>query len=201
MSVSNPSRWVILGVFLLLLPSPFLKAKNKETTGNRPGASAGQTKSHKKVTLKLKRVDDGTEIIITQRVGERMTFDYNGLSYGITPTIDDLTQGIQLKIEKLERDKSDQIVSAQELENIIVDAKTAKFSGRSGLPFSMILQKVSESPVKQPTPGTSSAITPADDGSGIVLGGDTCCVTCDGLRSCACAVFASCGSCCSGDCC
>ena len=112
----------------------------------RPNHQPGATKSHKKVTLRLKRVDDGTEIILTQRVGDRMTFDYNGMSYGITPTIDDLTQGIQLKIEKLERDKNDEIVSAQELENIVVDAKIAKSSGKSGPPFSLMLRKVWETP-------------------------------------------------------
>jgi hypothetical protein len=45
-----------------------------------------------------------------------------------------------------------------------------------------------------------------DSGSAFLLyrsasGSGGCCVTCGGVKTCACAIEASCGSCCAGDCC
>jgi hypothetical protein len=51
------------------------------------------------------------------------------------------------------------------------------------------------------TAGVSSLV-PASNATGVVAGPcSRCCVTCDGITACACAVSMSCGSCCCNPCC
>ena len=201
----NSTRVFVMAAVAVLLLVPFFQARSEGGVATSSGSATtgikGPIRQVENIALRLRRFDDGTDIIVTDIVGKPMTFDYKGLSYGITPAIDDSTHVVRLQIEKLERNSADSIVSVQELETLIVDNKTAKHSARCSLPFSMTLEGTWESWVRHPERSATSKVMKASFGPDGGPGGDNCCVTCDGLRSCACAVIASCGSCCSGDCC
>ncbi|HYM00329.1 MAG TPA: hypothetical protein VEZ90_15350 [Blastocatellia bacterium] len=202
-SITASTRLLVLAAFLLLPVSPFLLAKEASRgSASRAGIQLTQAnKSSKKVTLLLHRTDDNTDITITQFVDKAMTFEYRGLSYSITPSVDDQTQQINLKISRINRDL-DYAFGVDEAESLSVDSK-AESRSKLGLPFTMKLQQLSESPGegKPASDDSSHAFVSVAFRKFAFQDAETCCVTCNGLRSCACAVDAACGSCCASYCC
>ena len=70
----------------------------------------------------------------------------------------------------------------------------AQFAGREAIPA-----REAGSPLEQCTPERVGAPEQAAGPSGPDSACTRCCVTCDGIRACACAVSMSCGSCCCSD--
>lgn len=168
---------VILFVFFVFNIVPQILGKN--------AARITTTKSY--VTLRI-LLQDSTWIRATQLSGQRIIVEKDGVTFVFLPRL--IANGVcATDLEVFSKQE------ALPLTNSIFSQKpTMRYSNLTefsnvGLPFSVGMEVTNRNMTNLNNRHTDFVAT------------EECCVTCKGVKACACAVQASCGSCCLGDCC
>jgi hypothetical protein len=153
------------------------------------------------ITLKLS-VDENEPILASQFDGGMIRIELlkkEGLPiYGFSPYISDATNGaISVRVFQINRIIKDGELKGESMKEITTlaaykenDKYTAMYAeGGDSFTFELIDVQKSEKYVE----------LKGDHGE--LIGAAQCCLVCNGVRSCACAVSTSCGSCCAPECC
>jgi len=140
----------------------------------------------KLVTLRLVRNDGGGSITVSERAGGTIAVSFRGSQFWMTPTIKPHSR-VEVVVRRGDSsgisDPSFLYAFSRPAGGVGVDPVRFRSESEAGLPFRIQLTSI------------------RDPGEGVALDTTNCCVTCEGLRICGCAVDADCGSCCAADCC
>ncbi len=166
----------------------------QNVTSHRTGLATTTPISNTVVQLRF-TFPDGQSKIVHQLEGALIRIEKDGQIYGFTPYITTANNGqIACRVYRINTiQRNGQIIGEH-----IVEVSTISL-GKDAITISDIhLQPTIQLIGMSKSSGRFSKTSSVIDSQPIV---DTCCVTCNGVRSCACAVSASCGKCCIGDCC
>ena len=186
------------------------------------GSSLGE--GQRQVKLRLVRRDTGRMVRVTEFVGKMATISFESkdgfVQYGLVPNVDNETGAVNVVLHRIEGADPNHLQMNVELETIRVGSESPMLSLTADLPFGIMLEPNNELPTRGSASPLPRGFRPPNSlrmpvsrsaayGPGVSLatvaaaqqGPERCCVTCDGVQTCACAVEADCGSCCAPKCC
>ena len=183
---------VTLNLFYLLLPQASSISQGKQAHSNPV--------SDNTISLRI-TLPNGRVVLVSEREGGMIRIEFNGQIYGLIPRIKD-GQNNQVSIEPFEirllrkrgqfLGESIRSLGAYEIDQF---NRSSLPPNTSSLPFNIqllsLLRKTGDSARHVSFMPLQSWSDPTTD----------CCITCNGVKTCACAVEASCGSCCYDFCC
>lgn len=176
-------------------PNPI---QENQKTQVKPGTARTIPKSGTVITLKF-TFDNGESMLISQKDGGMIRIEKGDQILGFTPYLPEGNDGpVALRVFQVNR----VIKGGKFLGEKMVEQETFDFSNNfvgykiSDLSSTIQLANVRPKPTNSPEGALDSTFRPFEDESSF-----ECCVSCNGVRACACGIVAGCGSCCVGDCC
>jgi hypothetical protein len=150
------------------------------------------------ITL-LFTLESGDTIKATQYDGGLIRMEKGETIYGFTPYLKDRESGeIAVRVFRIARVKKGGVLVGErmaEIDDLRLDGRYTRFADAE-LPFGIeLLQVRRDDRAKETAAAQTHTIPEGGDW------GEQCCVTCNGVRSCGCAIVTSCGDCCIGRCC
>jgi len=162
------------------------------------GAVRARTIQNSSVVVTLRfTFDNGVYMLVSQHDGAMVRIERRKQILGFTPYFPEGPDGpVALRVFKINRvTKNGKFVgeAMSERETYLVSQEAVSYKV-SDLLSTIEFVGVNNNPQPGHKDFTTQDVQPLGDHN-------ECCVTCDGVRACACAVSANCGSCCIGDCC
>lgn len=202
-------RILAVGIFLLATASIFASQGYSSVRGLQ------NSERIRPVKFKLVRtLNNALKITkITEFPGKMATLVFtDGREYGLVPEVHD-GGNVSVALHKIAMD-GETVRMDEELETIALGKRELAFPMTQDFPFGIVLDSTEQSSDEE-THTSRSAVTSGTtygslrpiayrlipSGLAGLQGADRCCVTCDGVTTCACAVEADCGSCCAPKCC
>ena len=154
--------------------------------------------SGSKVTLRL-TFDDGAVFVVTQLEGAAIRVERNGSTTGIIAHIDpEQKDRVAADVFKVVPIEVQGVLSGEriaDLTSVGIGPEGVDIT-KGDLSFKVEVAGIGIAPRVIPSKVSFLRFRPQGGG-----GGGECCVTCNGVRVCGCAVEAACGSCCCSPCC
>lgn len=176
----------IIALLLVVFFFSFAAVHAQSADSNRKGVSPDAQKMlSADVVVLMLTMDDGTWFKITERVGSMIQIQGRGLDFGLVPKMDNGQISV-VGYDIANNNREIGIINtATRLEAVKRVGDHAGLTN-SDLPFTVDVIGLKKNTVQS---------------GRFLLSGDRCCVTCNGVRVCACGVDSGCGNCCSGPCC
>jgi hypothetical protein len=152
------------------------------------------------VTLEL-RLGESAPVAITVRDGELATIEHAELGYriGLIPRLPALADE-DVEIDVVAPPRFSDGAPERLYERVRGRVGFSSFTGAGGTALEIKVQSVGEgAPMVQPcgrSTAPSSSAGPGPDGSPERMPVGGCCIICQGMKSCGCAVATACGTCC-----
>ena len=165
-------RWGLVG--LVMIVSSF--------------SGEGRLTARSSQIVRLQLVVDTTPVTLSERDGGTARIDIRGQQIlGMTPTLDSgVANGLNLAIVQITVSPSTGEETLQELGHVELKVgQTVRFDGAVA-PVEIKFVGISAAGAQPPAPNGPC---------------QKCCVICDGIATCACAVETACGNCCCPECC
>ncbi|MEK6408524.1 MAG: hypothetical protein AABN34_16470 [Acidobacteriota bacterium] len=193
------TSFLVVITFISMIGAQDVTLKSKQIDEPLPLSEQAKTIpiSNNQITLKI-TLDGGQSVLATQYEGGMIRLEMEGGEiFGLTPYKRGLGDAVvNLKIFRIIRIKKGGKVVGEgitELETSVIGnqpSRTLSSLANNEPRFSVQLVGIKEySKIKE------IGLRPQYEAAG------TCCVTCDGMKTCACSVETTCGSCCIGVCC
>jgi hypothetical protein len=197
---------LILGALAILATASGIAAESHHTSLLQSYMGPQEPKT---VRIKLIRNNGGT-VVVSQSVGNMILLKLESRRFGLVVGVDDGRSAVSITLVRIEDTNHERLGLATELETFQINGESPTRPDTLDFPLSIMMERSGDAPLSdasavgfrkaertaapsQSLPRTAYADLFQDTGS--------CCVTCEGMQSCACAVEADCGSCCAPRCC